>query len=143
LDKNQSNTCPHLRSALTEGCWNGTQNVTEAEPGHRHLSHLYGLFPSDIFNPIDRPAQYEAAIKSLQCRLSQGGGHTGWSRAWVACLYARIGQGDELWRHLYALLTDFATVSLLDLHPPRIFQIDGNLGAVEAVTAKPGTVLGR
>ncbi|HHY83264.1 MAG TPA: alpha-L-fucosidase [Clostridiales bacterium] len=105
----------------------------EAEPGHRHLSHLYGLFPSDIFNPIDRPAQYEAAIKSLQFRLSQGGGHTGWSRAWVACLFARIGQGDELWKHLYALLTDFATVSLLDLHPPRIFQIDGNLGAVEAI----------
>jgi alpha-L-fucosidase 2 len=105
----------------------------EAEPGHRHLSHLYGLFPSDIFNPADRPAQYEAAVKSLEFRLSQGGGHTGWSRAWTACLFARIGREDELWRHLYALLTDFATVSLLDLHPPRIFQIDGNLGAVEAV----------
>ena len=104
----------------------------EAEPGH-HLSHLYGLFPSDIFNPIDRPAQYEAAIKSLLYRLSQGGGHTGWSRAWTACLFARIGQGEQLWNHLYCLLTDFATVSLLDLHPPRIFQIDGNLGAVEAV----------
>lgn len=105
----------------------------EAEPGHRHLSHLYGMYPSDIFNPIDRPRQYKAAIKSLQYRMAQGGGHTGWSRAWVACLYARIGNGAELWKHLNALIMDFATVSLLDLHPPRIFQIDGNLGAVEAI----------
>ncbi len=105
----------------------------EVEPGHRHLSHLYGLFPSDLFNPIDRPAEYAAAIRSLEQRLACGGGHTGWSRAWVACFFARIGRAEEMWQHLYALLTDFATVSLLDLHPPRIFQIDGNLGAVEAV----------
>lgn len=105
----------------------------EAEPGHRHLSHLYGLHPSDLFNPADRPREYDAAVRSLQFRLSHGGGHTGWSRAWVACMFARIGRGDEVWTHLNALLTDFATVSLLDLHPPRIFQIDGNLGAVEAV----------
>ena len=105
----------------------------EVEPGHRHLSHLYGLYPSDLFNPADTPALYDAAVKSLRFRLSQGGGHTGWSRAWVACLHARAGDGGEVWKHLYALLTDFATVSLLDLHPPRIFQIDGNLGAVEAI----------
>ena len=105
----------------------------EVEPGHRHLSHLYGLYPSELINPLDMPAQYEAAIKSLQYRLAQGGGHTGWSRAWVACLYARIGRGDEAWRHINAMITDFATGSLLDLHPPRIFQIDGNLGAVEAL----------
>jgi alpha-L-fucosidase 2 len=106
---------------------------TETEPGHRHLSHLYGLYPSDLFNPADRPAQYEAAGRALEYRLAQGGGHTGWSRAWVACLMARMGRGAEVWRHLNALLTDFATASLLDLHPPRIFQIDGNLGAAAAV----------
>lgn len=105
----------------------------EVEPGHRHLSHLYGLYPSDLFNPADRPAQYEAAVRSLDARLSKGGGHTGWSRAWTACLCARIGRGGEMEQHLNALLTDFATISLLDLHPPRIFQIDGNLGAVAAV----------
>jgi alpha-L-fucosidase 2 len=106
---------------------------TEVEPGHRHPSHLYGLHPSELFNPVDRPEQYEAAILSLESRLAHGGGHTGWSRAWTACLFARIGRGEEVWKHLYALLTDFATVSMLDLHPPRIFQIDGNLGAVEAI----------
>ncbi len=131
--KRIKNTLPPFKIGSDGRLLEWDEERDEAEPGHRHLSHLYGLFPSDIFNPIDRPAQYEAAIKSLLYRLSQGGGHTGWSRAWTACLFARIGQGDQLWNHLYCLLTDFATVSLLDLHPPRIFQIDGNLGAVEAV----------
>jgi len=105
----------------------------EAEPGHRHLSHLYGLYPSNIFNPSDRPEQYKASIKSLEYRLSQGGGHTGWSRAWVACFYARIGNSELVWEHINELIKSFATDSLLDLHPPRIFQIDGNLGAVAAL----------
>jgi alpha-L-fucosidase 2 len=111
--------------------WDKEQD--EVEPGHRHLSHLYGLYPSDLFNPIDRPAEYDAAIKSLRFRLAQGGGHTGWSRAWVACFFARVGNGAEMWKHVNELIMDFATVSLLDLHPPGIFQIDGNLGGVEAV----------
>lgn len=105
----------------------------EVEPGHRHLSHLYGVFPSDLFNPIDRPEQFEAAKKSLEYRLEQGGGHTGWSRAWVACLAARMGEADQLWDHMNGLIRDFATSTLLDLHPPKIFQIDGNLGAVAAI----------
>ena len=109
------------------------REMTESEPGHRHLSHLYGLFPSTLFNPIERPAQYDAAIHSLKTRLEKGGGHTGWSRAWVACLCARMGDGEGLSEHLNGLIKDFATASLLDLHPPRIFQIDGNLGAVAAV----------
>lgn len=108
------------------------KEYAEREPGHRHLSHLYGLYPSDLFTPDTRPEQYAAAIRSLQYRLSHGGGHTGWSRAWVSCLSARLGNGEEFYRHYTALIQDFATVSLLDLHPPRIFQIDGNLGAVAA-----------
>ena len=108
------------------------KEYTEREPGHRHLSHLYGLYPSDLFTPNTRPEQYEAGIRSLQYRLSHGGGHTGWSRAWVSCLAARLGNGEEFYQHYTALIRDFATVSLLDLHPPRIFQIDGNLGAVAA-----------
>lgn len=109
------------------------QEYTEREPGHRHLSHLYGLYPSDLFTPNTRREQYEAGIRSLESRLSQGGGHTGWSRAWTSCLEARLGNREEFYRHYTALIQDFATVSLLDLHPPRIFQIDGNLGGVAAV----------
>jgi alpha-L-fucosidase 2 len=72
-------------------------------------------------------------MKSLERRLAHAGGHTGWSRAWTACCFARAGRGDEAFEHLTHLITDFATDSLLDLHPPRIFQIDGNLGGAAAV----------
>lgn len=112
--------------------WN--EEYAEVEPGHRHVSHLYGLYPSDLFNPEERPQQYKAAEKSLEQRLSQGGAHTGWSRAWTACLYARLGKGERVWEHINAVIKEFATISLLDLHPPRIFQIDGNLGTAAAIT---------
>ena len=108
------------------------RELPEGEPGHRHLSHLYGLYPSDLFTPETRPEQYQAAVRSLGFRLSHGGGHTGWSRAWVACLRARTGDSQGFYEHFTALIKEFATATLLDLHPPRIFQIDGNLGAVAA-----------
>ena len=111
--------------------WNDEK--TEVEPGHRHLSHLYGVYPSDLFTGQKRAEQYHAARKSLEFRLSHGGGHTGWSRAWVSCLQARFGNSGEFYEHFIALIRDFATITLLDLHPPKIFQIEGNLGAVAAL----------
>ncbi len=141
LDSEQSLIWQHLRSNLPEFKigndgrlleWN--EEKEEVEPGHRHLSHLYGIYPSDIFMSDDKKAQYDAAKKSLDFRLSCGGGHTGWSRAWVSCMYARFGDGEKFLEHLIGLAKDFATDSLLDLHPPRIFQIDGNFGAVAAIT---------
>lgn len=105
---------------------------TENEPGHRHLSHLYGLYPGDQITPEKREL-WAAARKSLEYRLAHFGGHTGWSRAWTACLWARLGEGNAAMEHVRALVTDFATDTLLDLHPPQIFQIDGNLGGAAAV----------
>ncbi len=124
---------PPLQVGSTGQLLEWDREFTEVEPGHRHISHLYGLYPGDLFTPEETPAFFEAARVSLEQRLSSGGGHTGWSRAWTACCYARLGKGDLAWQHLIALIGDFATVSLLDLHPPRIFQIDGNLGGSAAV----------
>ncbi len=111
--------------------WN--EDFEEVEPSHRHVSHLIGLFPGDLLSRDKTPELWRAAEVSLQRRLAAGGGHTGWSRAWTACLFARLGRPAEAWDHLTHLLTDFATDTLLDLHPPRIFQIDGNLGGAAAV----------
>ena len=113
--------------------WNEEKKEREDELGHRHLSHLYGVFPSALFTAETRSEQYEAAKRSLEFRLSNGGGHTGWSRAWVSCLQSRFGNSKGFYEHFIALIKDFATITLLDLHPPKIFQIDGNLGAVQAV----------
>ena len=111
--------------------WN--EDFDEVEPSHRHVSHLVGLHPGDLLDPERTPDLWRAAEVSLERRLAAGGGHTGWSRAWTACLFARLGRAEDAWAHLNHLITDFATDSLLDLHPPRIFQIDGNLGGAAAV----------
>jgi alpha-L-fucosidase 2 len=111
--------------------WN--EEFEEVEPSHRHVSHLIGLYPGDTIDPEKTPDLWRAARRSLELRLEAGGGHTGWSRSWTSCLFARLGEPELAWKHLCHLITDYATDSLLDLHPPRIFQIDGNLGGTAAV----------
>jgi len=111
--------------------WN--EEFEEVEPGHRHLSHLFAAYPGEQITPDRTPELFAAARRSLELRLEHEGGHTGWSRAWTACLFARFGDGDAAYEHLLHLITDFATNSLLDLHPPRIFQIEGNFGGAAAV----------
>ncbi len=109
------------------------EDCEEAEPGHRHISHLFGLFPGEQFTPDADAELARAARVSLERRLAAEGGHTGWSRAWTVCCWARLREGDLARHHLERLVLDFATDSLLDLHPPRIFQIEGNLGGTAGV----------
>lgn len=116
----------------------GQEDFEEEEMGHRHISHLVGLFPGTVITERKTPEIYKAAMRSLEVRLENflpGGFVPGWSRAILSNYFALAGEGEKAINEIRILAENQSTNTLLDLHPPQIFQIDGNLGILSTVAS--------
>lgn len=111
------------------------EDYEEVEPGHRHMSHLLGLYPFTQITPENDPL-FEAASKTIERRLKYLTGYIGWSNAWIANMYARLFEGEKAYANLQIIERKMLLNNLfVSIFPPNgksdpVFQIDANCGVI-------------
>lgn len=114
------------------------EDFQEYDPGHRHFSPLFPLYPGTQFQD---EVYLKAAEKSLEHKIQHHHLQIGWSCAWLINLWAKLGKGEKAFYYLDVLLKNSVYNNMLDLHPPlgegpgerEVFQIDGNFGSVSGM----------
>jgi hypothetical protein len=109
----------------------GLENHADAEPSHRHFSHLIGVYPYTCIDMDASPELARAALRSLEIRLASGGECQGWSRAHLVCIFSRLRMPEKVAESFAAMLETSTLPNLLSSYSS--FQIDGNFGAAAAV----------
>lgn len=117
------------------------EDFSEVNKGHRHFSPLFAFFPGTTISDKENEKFIATVEKFIEIRLENGGGHTGWSLAWIINLYAKLGNVEKALKYLRELIANSSYDNLLDLHPPLgenefekvVFQIDGNFGGISGI----------
>lgn len=109
------------------------EDVPIAEKGHRHFSPLYGFYPARVIKYYSNPKEREWVEKLFNYRTDNSSSYIGWSAAWAICLAARLHRGEMALHVIESMLGHSVFKNLFCVHPPFLFQIDGNMGFIAGI----------